>query len=379
MHDIFLITQKHDLVEYYTERFPRIKVFPVRTSDRTVTREKLADVLARTLTKYFYIIVEPDNRLPDFEFDFVPDEGEEEFVHTWNNSTNIRLYNRAHVLANIDCFTDDAMYKGLVNFKDHVHQAACDSKFDVVYLSYDETFADGNFERLLDKAPHARRVAGVHGIFNAHKTASGIVDTSMVYIVDADAEIKDNFEFDYVPPESDRGFAHVWRSVNPINGLEYGYGGIKLFPTKMLRTAEFWRVDFATSFSEGLKVMPGISNVSRFNTNAFDTWRSAFRECAKLASTVIQNQDADSANRLATWCTVGIERAFGTYALEGAKAGRDYGHNHIKDTKVLNCVNDYAWLRERFDQCYSIEFRYNRSQSLYNRYLGELQHRHSSV
>lgn len=368
MHDIFLITQKHDLIEYYTERFPRIKVFPVSTSDRKVDREKLSEILSRTLTKYFYIIVDPNNRLPNFDFDYEPELGEEDFVHTWNKSTNIRLYNRKAVEHNVNEYTDDAMYKGQVNFKDHTHHETCNSNFDVVYLSYNETFADGNFERLLDKAPHARRVNGVDGIFNAHKQASGIVDTSMVYIVDADAEIKDDFEFDYIPPESDRGFAHVWRSVNPINGLEYGYGGIKLFPTKMLRAAEFWRVDFTTSFSEGLKVMPDVSNVSKFNTNAFETWRSAFRECAKLASTIIQNEDADSANRLETWCTIGRERAFGTYAIEGAKAGRDYGLAHTKDTKALNRVNDYVWLKETFDTTYTDKFRHNRSLSLYSKY-----------
>lgn len=372
MHDIFLLTQKHDLIEYFTEKFPRIKVFPVKTSDRKIDAEKLSSMLSKTLTKYFYVIVDPNVRLNYFKFDYEPADGEEEFVHIWDNNTNIRLYNREKVAEDINSFTDDAMYRGKVNFKSHDLKIQTDTEFDVVFLSYNETFADGNFELLKDKVPDAKRVNGVDGIFNAHKKSSEIVNTSMVYIVDADAELTEDFDFKYVPPESDRGYAHVWRSVNPINGLTYGYGGVKLFPTKMLRSAEFWRVDFTTSFSEGLKLMPEISNVSRFNTSAFETWRSAFRECAKLASTVIKNDDSsETSNRLETWCSKGRERAFGTYAIEGAKAGRDYGTKHKKNVSELNLVNNYEWLADQFNSMYSDDFRTKRSQTLYKEYFNK--------
>tara|TARA_B100000929_G_scaffold286704_1_gene272269 strand:+ start:347 stop:1504 length:1158 start_codon:yes stop_codon:yes gene_type:complete len=374
MHDIFLLTQKHDLIEYFTERFPRIKAFPVKTSDRKIDREKLSEILSRTLTKYFYVIVDPNVKLENFDFDYEPAAGEEQFVHIWDNNTNIRLYNREKVLENIDNFTDDAMYQGRVNFKSHNRKIQTGTQFDVVFLSNNETFADGNFELLQERFPDAKRVNGVKGIFNAHKRASEIVDTSMVYIVDADAELTDDFDFSYVPPESDRGFAHVWRSVNPVNGLQYGYGGVKLFPTKMMRASEFWRVDFTTTFSEGLKLMPGTSNISRFNTSAFETWRSAFRECAKLASSII-DESSENHERLDVWCEQGITRAFGTYALEGAAAGREYGTANKKNVKQLNCINDYAWLKEQFDKRYTDEFRHNRSCSLYQERLASHQRR----
>lgn len=368
MHDIFLLTQKHDLTEYFTERFPRIKAFPVKTSDRKIDREKLQEMLSRSLTKYFYVIVDPNVRLNYFKFDYEPGPGEEQFVHIWDNNTNIRLYNREKVLENIDNFTDDAMYQGRVNFKSHDLVIQTDTQFDVVFLSNNETFADGNFELLKERFPNAKRVNGVQGIFNAHKRASEVVNTSMVYIVDADAELADDFDFSYVPPESDRGFAHVWRSVNPVNGLQYGYGGVKLFPTKMMRASEFWRVDFTTTFSEGLKLMPEVSNISRFNTSAFETWRSAFRECAKLASSII-DESSENNERLDAWCTQGITRAFGTYALEGAQAGREYGTKHKKNVSELNRINDYLWLEEQFNKRYTDEFRHARSCALYRERL----------
>ena len=40
--------------------------------------------------------------------------------------------------------------------------------------------------------------------------------------------IVDEFDFKYTTKEKD--MVHVYRCMNPINDLVYGYGGVKLFP-----------------------------------------------------------------------------------------------------------------------------------------------------
>ena len=40
---------------------------------------------------------------------------------------------------------------------------------DVIQISYHEPYADDNYELLQLFAPHAKRVQGVKGIFEAHK------------------------------------------------------------------------------------------------------------------------------------------------------------------------------------------------------------------
>ena len=52
--------------------------------------------------------------------------------------------------------------------------------FDVFFISYHEQYADKNFEALLDKAPLAKRVDNVKGIFNAHKRAAELSKTKNV-------------------------------------------------------------------------------------------------------------------------------------------------------------------------------------------------------
>ena len=67
---------------------------------------------------------------------------------------------------------------------------------DVIQISYHEPYADDNFELLQLFAPHAKRIEGVKGIFEAHKAAAEIAETNHFYVIDADAifdyDFKDN-------------------------------------------------------------------------------------------------------------------------------------------------------------------------------------------
>ena len=228
--------------------------------------------------------------------------------------------------------------------------------FDVFFISYHEQYADENFEVLKEKAPLAKRVDGIEGIFNAHKHAAELSKTKMFYVIDADAILVDEFEFDYQPTELDEVYKgtpatkciHTWRAQNPINELVYGYGGAKLFPTKELRLANSWNVDFTTSVIKHFVPMQQISNVTAFNTDPFNTWKSGFRECTKLASSIIRKQHKDTEKRLDVWCTIGKDKPYGEYAIAGANAGREYGTKYKDNIEALSKINDYEWLSDAF-------------------------------
>jgi hypothetical protein len=217
-------------------------------------------------------------------------------------------------------------------------------EYDIVMISYDEVNADDNFELLKGRFPRAQRIHGVKGIHQAHIAAANICSTDMFWIVDGDAIIADEFNFDYVA--EDNRAVHVWRSQNPINDLVYGYGGVKLFPTQMTRDMDTSRPDMTTSISDRFKKMLSVSCITGFNSSEFSTWRSAFRECAKLSSKIIDRQKEDETNeRLQIWTTVGGDRTFGEYAIKGANAGREYG---LSDGADLRLINDFNWLYEQF-------------------------------
>jgi hypothetical protein len=223
--------------------------------------------------------------------------------------------------------------------------------YDVVFISYNEPNADNNYNNLLKKFPNAKRVHGVKGIHQAHIAAANLATTEMFYVVDGDAELVIDFNFNIHIPIVFRDHVHVWRSRNPINSLIYGYGGIKLLPRDKTINMDISKTDMTTSISSKFKAMPTVSNITAFNTDPFNTWKSAFRECTKLSSKIIDRQkDDETAERLQIWCNVGKDKPFGKYAIAGALAGKEFGEANRGNLTELKKINDFDWLKEQYEQ-----------------------------
>jgi hypothetical protein len=224
--------------------------------------------------------------------------------------------------------------------------------YDIVFISYQEPNADENFAALKERFPTVKRVHGVKGIHQAHIAGAKLCFTKMFWIVDGDAQILDNFDFSYKVDRWDLDVVHVWRCKNPINDLIYGYGGIKLFPRQATIDMDLSKPDMTTSISNKFKAVQELANITAFNTGEFETWKSAFRECCKLSSKVIDRQkDKETEDRLDIWCTVGADRMYGEYAIAGAKLGREYGEKYKDSPQDLRRINDFDWLKEKFDEC----------------------------
>lgn len=222
--------------------------------------------------------------------------------------------------------------------------------YDIVFISYKEPNAEENFNNLKNRFSTVKRIHGVKGIHQAHIAAAKKCFTKMFWIVDGDAQILDNFNFSYQPDAWAQDSVHVWRSQNPVNGLIYGYGGVKLFPRRLTINMDTSKPDMTTSITDKFKPMPDISNITAFNTDPFNTWKSAFRECCKLSSKIIDRQKDDETNkRLKIWCTIGDDKPFGKFAIEGAKAGAAYGARNQKNVEALKMINNFEWLEERFN------------------------------
>jgi hypothetical protein len=99
-------------------------------------------------------------------------------------------------------------------------------------------------------------------------------------------------------------------------------------------------------------VLPEISNITQFDTSAYDAWRSAFRECVKLSSKIIQSQNSeDTEYRLNTWCNT-ASGAYGAFVIKGARAGKEFGETHAGDPEQLAKINDYDFLKQEFAKLY---------------------------
>lgn len=229
--------------------------------------------------------------------------------------------------------------------------------YDVVFISYEELNAEENFDILskkLNRSTRLKRIHGVRGIHAAHKIAARAVDTEMFYVVDGDALVVDDFNFDHTVLDEHTNDVHVFRAKNPINDLVYGYGAVKLLPTEIVRSMDLNNIkpDMSSSLANAAyRIVDRLSNITAFNTDPYNTWRSAFRECAKLSSKIIDNQkDDETEARLEAWCTVGFERPNGMWALKGAKAGKSFGKLYANQPDKLIYINNMEWMKIKFEE-----------------------------
>jgi hypothetical protein len=218
--------------------------------------------------------------------------------------------------------------------------------YDIIFISYNEPNADENFAKLKLRFPLAKRVHGINGIHQAHIAAAKKAFTKMFWVVDGDAVILDSFNFNYIVDEYNLNTVHVWRSQNPVNGLEYGYGGVKLLPRHLTLTMDTTTTDMTMNISTQFKAVEELSNITAFNTDKFSAWRSAFRECCKLAA--INN--TESTARLYQWCQLNTHAQYGEYAYSGALAGNRYGRENAGNNPALSLINDFDWLMNQFEQ-----------------------------
>ena len=217
--------------------------------------------------------------------------------------------------------------------------------YDIIFISYKEPNADENFAQLKERFPTVKRVHGVKGIHQAHIAAAKKAFTKMFWVVDADAIITNDFNFDYEVPHYDLECVHVWQSRNPLNNLVYGYGGVKLLPRRLTIKMDVSKPDMTTSISSLFKSIPEVSNITAFNTTAFNTWRSAFRECVKLTI----NSDFKSKQRLNAWLHPVPNADFRHDAKQGAEQGQTYALANKDNLAAIRKINDFDWLKEQYE------------------------------
>jgi len=311
------------------------------------TYQEFCELRKTVSTDFFYVI--PSDVDVNWNFDYHIPYYERDNIHVFKNGKfhdGVFLIHKDKPLAQ-----REFDYRFFVNKKEIDITVSTPKPYDIVFISYNEPNADDNYTMLTQRFPRAKRIHGVKGIHQAHIEAAKLCTTNMFFVVDGDAQVLDDFAFEHQVPKWQRDQVFVWRSRNPINDLEYGYGGIKLFPVKETLNMDVTKTDMTTSISPKFNAMESVSNTTAFNTDAFSTWKSAFRECCKLASKTIRGQvDNETEERLKQWCEMGANSVFGEYAISGARSGRDFGYDNRNSPDRLNLINDFDWLYEQFSR-----------------------------
>ncbi len=220
---------------------------------------------------------------------------------------------------------------------------------DIFMVGYNEPNLGDNWARLQSIAPTARLVEGIPGIYAAYRRCASLAETTSFFVVDGDNYVLDGFGFG-VPRLQFRLDLFVWFARNPINGLEYGHGGIKLFTRAMFRDATApLAADVSTALAERTFGIAIVASEHRYNTDPYRTWSVAFRECVKLAQPRQEQEQRQKADAmLNVWTDKASDAAFASFSIAGAKAGKQYGLEHAGDKEALAIIHDATWLRAQF-------------------------------
>ena len=223
---------------------------------------------------------------------------------------------------------------------------------DIIFISYDEPDADKNWKVLHNRFPRAKRVHGVQGMEKALEAAADVSSTPWYYAVFAKTKLHESFDFTFVPDYMQQPKHYIFNCHNTVNGLEYGHMGVVMYNCKGIKYQNQqgnFGLDYTLSFPH--ESIPLLSCYGSFDQSPYHTWRTAFRESAKLAYFESINPTIDGAYRLNVWLTV-ANGDYATWALRGAEDGVDFFGTTQGQLDILKQSFRWEWLREYFIKKY---------------------------
>tara|TARA_A100001015_G_scaffold30914_1_gene34431 strand:+ start:3412 stop:4920 length:1509 start_codon:yes stop_codon:yes gene_type:complete len=181
-------------------------------------------------------------------------------------------------------------YPNIVKHKTKLKQPG----FDTIVLGYKEPNIQENYNTIKKIIPNAKLVTGIDGNVNAYKHCAVQSETDYFWCVFAKSNLHPSFTFDFHPDCLERPHHYIFKCYNPLIDYAYGHMGIILYHKQTVIDAKEWGPDFTCSFP--VKLVDQVSNIANYFHTPFLTYRTAFRECVKLASNCIKGSDHNTNN-----------------------------------------------------------------------------------
>jgi hypothetical protein len=199
-----------------------------------------------------------------------------------------------------------------------------DDAVEMVFLSYDEPRADELFLkacRVLGDHARPMRLHGVHGVARAYRLTAEITEGDWYLLVDGDCLLHQTILKELVSARrrgTDKG-VFIWRSRNPVNGLEYGYGGPKLVHKDAFRAIDPTRSTDPLSQVEPLWFLDKVVCDTQFNQSEFHAWRAGVREVTSLRANAFGMDLEERRRRIKVWTTIQFPVEYASWAVVGAQ------------------------------------------------------------
>lgn len=229
---------------------------------------------------------------------------------------------------------------------------------DIFFISYDEPNAETNWKHLQEITNNqAKRIHNVKGFDKVHKLCAKSSTTRRLVIVDGDSWVNSNILAVTLDDAEHKTACFSFKSINFINGLEYGNGGIKIWDKNTLLDSNTHETSNTTDFCWDIPYyqIDQISGTTVQNASPYQAWRAGYREGVKLTylnGKPINNWNSDrkklwkgNLSKLSVWCSVGRDIENGIWAILGARQGLCETLGSELDTTA---INDYDWFNAKW-------------------------------
>ena len=218
---------------------------------------------------------------------------------------------------------------------------------DIVFLSNGEPNADENYENLLKLTrglPNkVTRIDGINGRVAAYHKTAEVSQTSWYFVVWGKLFVNPKFDWSWQPDRLQIPKNYIFHAKNPLNGLVYGHQAVVAYNKKLALSTKGNQLDFTMESPH--QVVPILSGTANYNSDAWTTWRTAFRECIKLR----YDNTEESKNRLKIWLTK-ADGDFADFSIQGANDAIEYFDNVDGEYSKLKLSYEWEWLRAKFQK-----------------------------
>ncbi len=238
-------------------------------------------------------------------------------------------------------------------------------EFDVFYVCYDEPNRWDHWTQIKQLLPKAKKVEGVVGFDRALKVCAKRASTSYFFLIDGDNRLLPERLDQMVDlSEVEDHWVLSWSSLNRLNGLTYGNGGLKLWPRRLAQELRSHESALSDDDQTDYCFIADYCLVDNFATETVVTgthkqaFRAGFREGVKMALDWGRQVELNNENfntllgkqnrlRLKVWCEIGDDVPNGCWGILGARFGLKM---NVIEKFDYRSINSYLWIDDFLQQ-----------------------------
>jgi len=207
--------------------------------------------------------------------------------------------------------------------------------YDIFFISYKESNAEENWERIKSLHPNANRIHGVDGISNAHMECNRLSKTDKFWTIDGD-----NWLLQKLPRTVAGNFDLLYfNSIDPVDGVTSSIGGVKLWTKDCIINDNMSKGDFCKYATKTSNVIQKTLSEHRYNATPFESWQHTFRHMVKCFSGIIPHNVLQK-----NIDVIEKHKDLDIWSYRGYLDAKKYVEECNGDFDKINLINDYNWL-----------------------------------